>query len=206
MQTAVISLEEVDNTITAFTRLDQRGDTKAMNKLATRLQREQPFLLQYAARSRESHGNTVGEAAVFYATLVWSMFDRHVPDTLPRLTAENFAAAEEAVSQALSKITDLQSKPSYERMSADLAARQPHIYSKIRELFEEDVREVAMTEETCAIIVQPTQVVIEAFDAAITGRNPGERQGPVVNTAPSIGRNDPCRCGSGKKFKKCCGA
>jgi len=22
----------------------------------------------------------------------------------------------------------------------------------------------------------------------------------------SIGRNDPCRCGSGRKFKKCCGA
>jgi uncharacterized protein YecA (UPF0149 family) len=21
-----------------------------------------------------------------------------------------------------------------------------------------------------------------------------------------LGRNDPCRCGSGKKFKKCCGA
>ena len=24
--------------------------------------------------------------------------------------------------------------------------------------------------------------------------------------APKIGRNDPCPCGSGKKFKKCCGA
>lgn len=24
-------------------------------------------------------------------------------------------------------------------------------------------------------------------------------------TAPRIGRNDPCRCGSGRKFKKCCG-
>ncbi|MEK7762276.1 MAG: SEC-C metal-binding domain-containing protein, partial [Nitrospirota bacterium] len=23
---------------------------------------------------------------------------------------------------------------------------------------------------------------------------------------PTIGRNDPCPCGSGKKFKKCCGA
>lgn len=23
--------------------------------------------------------------------------------------------------------------------------------------------------------------------------------------APKIGRNDPCACGSGKKFKKCCG-
>jgi len=28
---------------------------------------------------------------------------------------------------------------------------------------------------------------------------------PIVNKDPPIGRNDPCRCGSGKKFKKCCG-
>lgn len=27
-----------------------------------------------------------------------------------------------------------------------------------------------------------------------------------VNPRPKIGRNDPCPCGSGKKFKKCCGA
>lgn len=28
---------------------------------------------------------------------------------------------------------------------------------------------------------------------------------PVVRDGPKIGRNDPCSCGSGKKFKKCCG-
>jgi uncharacterized protein YecA (UPF0149 family) len=27
-----------------------------------------------------------------------------------------------------------------------------------------------------------------------------------VNKAPKLGRNDPCWCGSGKKFKKCHGA
>ena len=27
---------------------------------------------------------------------------------------------------------------------------------------------------------------------------------PVENTEPMIGRNDPCPCGSGKKYKKCC--
>ncbi|MDA8431468.1 MAG: YchJ family protein [Nitrospiraceae bacterium] len=27
----------------------------------------------------------------------------------------------------------------------------------------------------------------------------------VVRSAPKVGRNDPCPCGSGKKFKKCCG-
>ncbi|MFH1358288.1 MAG: SEC-C metal-binding domain-containing protein [archaeon] len=28
---------------------------------------------------------------------------------------------------------------------------------------------------------------------------------PIVNEEPKVGRNDPCPCGSGKKFKKCCG-
>ena len=28
---------------------------------------------------------------------------------------------------------------------------------------------------------------------------------PVVRDAPKVGRNDPCPCGSGKKYKKCCG-
>jgi preprotein translocase subunit SecA len=28
---------------------------------------------------------------------------------------------------------------------------------------------------------------------------------PVVNTEPKIGRNDPCPCGSGLKYKNCCG-
>ena len=31
-----------------------------------------------------------------------------------------------------------------------------------------------------------------------------ESRGPIVKTS-SIGRNDPCPCGSGKKFKNCCG-
>jgi SEC-C motif-containing protein len=29
---------------------------------------------------------------------------------------------------------------------------------------------------------------------------------PVVRESPKIGRNEPCICGSGKKYKKCCGA
>lgn len=28
---------------------------------------------------------------------------------------------------------------------------------------------------------------------------------PVVRETPKIGRNDPCSCGSKKKYKKCCG-
>ena len=50
----------------------------------------------------------------------------------------------------------------------------------------------------------------------ILGIEPGEKEDlsdlerklnpPIRNEAPKIGRNDPCICGSGKKYKKCCGA
>lgn len=29
---------------------------------------------------------------------------------------------------------------------------------------------------------------------------------PIRRTEPKIGRNEPCPCGSGRKYKKCCGA
>ncbi len=35
----------------------------------------------------------------------------------------------------------------------------------------------------------------------IANYNDGE---PIVNETPKIGRNEPCPCGSGKKYKKCC--
>jgi SEC-C motif-containing protein len=55
----------------------------------------------------------------------------------------------------------------------------------------------------------------EHFEVALFGREDGEwvytgqAGGPGVTVrreAPKIGRNDPCPCGSGKKYKKCCGA
>src|SRR5690349_24890709 len=101
MSEAAVSTEDVSRTIDAFTRLDQRGDKRAMNKLAGRLQKEQPFLLQYAAAPRTDHGDAVGEAAAFYTTLVWAMFDRGHEATLPRLTHENLDAADKEAAEAI---------------------------------------------------------------------------------------------------------
>jgi predicted short-subunit dehydrogenase-like oxidoreductase (DUF2520 family) len=200
----VVSAEDVEKTITAFTRLDQRGDKKAMNKLAQRLQKEQPHLLQHAAAVRSEHGDTVGEAAVFYATLIWAMFDRGREGTLARLTAQNLTDADAIVTEALSTISGLTERPVHERVAPALVGTQPHIYAKLAELLAEDVKEAAMTEVTAASIIKPTEVVIEAFDAATSGRRPAERQGTVV-ADDKVGRNEPCPCGSGKKYKRCHG-
>jgi len=42
-------------------------------------------------------------------------------------------------------------------------------------------------------------------DAADGSKKAKEKQGTVRRTRPKIGRNDPCHCGSGKKYKKCHG-
>ncbi|MGC6481759.1 MAG: preprotein translocase subunit SecA [Porticoccaceae bacterium] len=36
-------------------------------------------------------------------------------------------------------------------------------------------------------------------------QNSTETSQPVVRSAPKVGRNSPCPCGSGKKYKQCCG-
>jgi preprotein translocase subunit SecA len=38
-----------------------------------------------------------------------------------------------------------------------------------------------------------------------SGGGEGEKKKPTTRSAKKIGRNAPCPCGSGKKFKKCCG-
>lgn len=42
-------------------------------------------------------------------------------------------------------------------------------------------------------------------EAAMNAALSASHAKPVVRDAPKVGRNDPCPCGSGKKYKKCCG-
>jgi hypothetical protein len=202
---AVIPADLIEETIEAFTALDASGDKRSMNKMARRLGKEQPALLQFAVAKKEGRGDEVGEAAVFYGTLIWAMFDRHQDRPVPRLTPDNLEAAERVVEEARGEVEGLDAKPLHERTAPALVERQPHLYAKLAELIAEDVREAALTEECAEVIFPTAQVVVEAFDAAATGRRPGERQGPVVRETPKVGRNEPCPCGSGKKYKKCCG-
>jgi len=50
----------------------------------------------------------------------------------------------------------------------------------------------------------PTVAAIYRYFLAYrTGGESGSK--PVIRSNPKVGRNDPCPCGSGKKYKKCCG-
>jgi uncharacterized protein len=54
--------------------------------------------------------------------------------------------------------------------------------------------------------IVPSLVAIHAHWLERRGTQPAAvSRGPVRRQAPKVGRNDPCPCGSGQKFKKCCG-
>jgi preprotein translocase subunit SecA len=54
---------------------------------------------------------------------------------------------------------------------------------------------------------RPTSMTFtKANQGATAAGEEAARTKTVTRDQPKIGRNEPCPCGSGKKYKKCCGA
>ena len=61
------------------------------------------------------------------------------------------------------------------------------------------------------LTVIPAQKVERKEVAKVTsegfvGGKPAPKKPTTVRAGAKVGRNDPCPCGSGKKYKKCCGS
>jgi preprotein translocase subunit SecA len=50
----------------------------------------------------------------------------------------------------------------------------------------------------------PASEIERQQQAAIAGTEADKKLEPIRNLGPRVGRNDPCPCGSGKKYKQCC--
>ncbi|GAB2898073.1 preprotein translocase subunit SecA [Paralcaligenes ginsengisoli] len=96
------------------------------------------------------------------------------------------------------------------------------LFSAMLDRIRSDVVKVLMTVkiESAAQVEAEEQPQLENvtyhhsdYDVALSGEDPGidgvDATGPVnrplVNVTPKVGRNDPCPCGSGKKYKHCHG-
>jgi preprotein translocase subunit SecA len=51
---------------------------------------------------------------------------------------------------------------------------------------------------------RPASEIEQQQQAAIAGSEAEKKLEPIRNLGPRVGRNDPCPCGSGKKYKQCC--
>jgi preprotein translocase subunit SecA len=79
------------------------------------------------------------------------------------------------------------------------------------DMFEALTAEIQTDTVRMLMRVRPQEKMQRKEVAKITGTSGGDlgdsgKQQPVVKKEKKVGRNDPCPCGSGKKYKKCCGA
>jgi uncharacterized protein len=87
-------------------------------------------------------------------------------------------------------------------------ARPEHaeeIFDRTKDLPDEEDDDMHLTASLFAML--PTAVeVITAYARSLRrlDENDDSVMSPASDQFPKIGRNDPCPCGSGKKFKKCC--
>ena len=75
------------------------------------------------------------------------------------------------------------------------------------DMFEEMTRNIRHDTVSALMHVRIQQKVEREQVAKATGTNKDDTvaQGPYRRKEAKIGRNDPCPCGSGKKYKQCCG-
>lgn len=79
------------------------------------------------------------------------------------------------------------------------------------DMFEEMTASIQEDTVKMLMRVRPQEKMQRKEVARITGTSGGDLGGtgkpqPIVKKEKKVGRNDPCPCGSGKKYKKCCGA
>lgn len=63
-------------------------------------------------------------------------------------------------------------------------------------------RETLAQHDSAAVVAEGISNAVAALHMHFRSQN----SGPLRRTEAKVGRNEPCPCGSGKKFKKCCGA
>ena len=85
--------------------------------------------------------------------------------------------------------------PPEDKAPSDLSAWQQRIESAIPNFYE--------TIESRHLRLQ---AIYSHCRKRYMAHHPAARKKANISTSPKIGRNDPCPCGIGKKYKKCCGA
>ncbi|CDL30741.1 FIG00637942: hypothetical protein [Enterobacter hormaechei] len=93
-------------------------------------------------------------------------------------------------------LTDWSSLP--EALEADLAVIALHGTEENSEKLD------ALTEEEYMASIESIQpAALRLYNYWVANPQQPEAKKPIVNGS-KVGRNDPCPCGSGKKFKSCC--
>ena len=136
--------------------------------------------------------------------LVEKKFPEIFRDLLRILNSDNEFEGDELELVAIEFII-LENKNIYDPLVKRLKTEFPVLYDLHSSFFNEMLR----TRDPDKMLYQRSKKIKKLRRAAgfpiDDEDSDSEPEQPVYRTQPKVGRNDPCPCGSGKKYKKCCG-
>jgi hypothetical protein len=103
----------------------------------------------------------------------------------------------------------LAKKDKYHPLLLRLKAEYPDLYDLHKTFFDEALtttNPASMMRQRKKALGKSHLRLVEYLEGEEDDDDDWEPVETVRREAPKVGRNDPCPCGSGKKYKKCCGA
>jgi hypothetical protein len=121
-----------------------------------------------------------------------------------RLCNVEFEEDDDEIEMAAMECEILEKKSTYDPQLRRLREELPELYALHSAFFNEALR----TKDPEKMLYQRVKKVHKyQRDSGLLDEDPESAPAqPIRRAEPKIGRNDPCPCGSGKKYKKCCGA
>ena len=92
----------------------------------------------------------------------------------------------------------------FQRMTATIRDRVTDVAFKARLTSNAELRSVWQVQQ--AVHQEASGMDEEQRQAGLQQQGEGARPQTIKRSKPKVRPNDPCPCGSGKKYKKCCGA
>jgi preprotein translocase subunit SecA len=92
----------------------------------------------------------------------------------------------------------------FEQMWISVGERTTDLIFRMEQLDERFVGSTWKESEAIHQDAQSASEIVSQQQAAIEGTEADHKPQPIRNRQQRVGRNDPCPCGSGKKFKNCC--
>jgi hypothetical protein len=176
-----------------------------------RFQREQAAIGTYAFAMLEDESLYAAAFALQLGILVERLFRRAFPGTELLINEATMTEAAELTSERFASAVGVEPELALRNLlfQRDFAATE--LIAELLTLLMECGQETPEVEQSLGSLFMVTLGIVRAFEST-RGLGEADRKslGSVIEKQlggplPKVGRNDPCPCGSGRKFKKCCG-
>ena len=204
----LISVQAVREQAAAIAAWSQRQAQSEAQRFTGR----QPFVSSYVFATLEEEGREATGFTLQLALTIDKVYQRVLGGPTKRITAEVMEAAATDAEHGFEQLVGVEPELALRRMLFQRDLGEPDLLAELMRLMFEESEQDPDLEPSVGATFLALKAVALAYERA-NDLAAEESKGSLGNALeaqlghplPKIGRNDPCPCGSGKKFKKCCG-